>query len=87
MITPKTAGSATNPPANDPQIIGKAIIISASVININGTLQSGSSSNYSVNIGADAMRGTSTLSRAARALPRPRPMRSMASIGTSRLAI
>ena len=56
VITPKTASSATNPPANDPQIIGKAIIISASVININGTLQSGSSSNYSVNIGADALR-------------------------------
>ncbi|WP_426609924.1 leukotoxin LktA family filamentous adhesin [Bradyrhizobium sp. McL0616] len=61
VITPKTASSASNPPANDPQIIGKAIIISASVININGTLQSGSSSNYSVNIGADALRDINAL--------------------------
>ncbi|MEH2493083.1 leukotoxin LktA family filamentous adhesin [Bradyrhizobium sp. AZCC 2230] len=54
-ITPITAAAPRVQPQNDAQIIGKAIIISASVININGTLQSGSSSNYSVNIGANAL--------------------------------
>ncbi|MBR1087140.1 leukotoxin LktA family filamentous adhesin [Bradyrhizobium manausense] len=54
-ITPVTAASASNPPANAPFIVGKAIILSASVLNINGTIQSGSSSNYSVNIGNSAL--------------------------------
>ncbi|MET4255568.1 hypothetical protein ABIC09_000496 [Bradyrhizobium sp. S3.12.5] len=54
-ITPITKAAPPVQPQNDAQIIGKAIIISASVININGTLQSGSSSNYSVNIGANAL--------------------------------
>ncbi|KJC41165.1 leukotoxin LktA family filamentous adhesin [Bradyrhizobium sp. LTSP857] len=55
VITPKTADTATNAPANAPFIVGKAIILSASVLNINGTIQSGSSSNYSVNIGTSAL--------------------------------
>jgi hypothetical protein len=54
-ITPVTAGTARNAPANAPFIIGKAIILSASVLNINGTIQSGQSSNYSVNIGSNAL--------------------------------
>jgi hypothetical protein len=60
-ITPVTAGSATNPPANAPFIVGKAIILSASVLNINGTIQSGSSSNYSVNIGNSALNAINTI--------------------------
>jgi len=61
VITPKTAPSASNPPDNAPFIVGKAIILSASVLNINGTIQSGSSSNYSVNIGADALQAITDL--------------------------
>jgi hypothetical protein len=61
VITPKTANTATNPPANAPFIIGKAIILSASVLNINGTIQSGSSSNYSVNIGTGALNAINAL--------------------------
>ena len=49
-----TATAAVNPPASVPVIEGKAIILSASVLNINGTIQSGHSSNFSVNIGANA---------------------------------
>ena len=60
-ITPVTAAAPLVQPQNDAQIIGKAIIISASVININGTLQSGSSSNYSVNIGGNALRDINIL--------------------------
>lgn len=63
VITPKTASSnsaansstGTNPPANAPFIFGKAIIISAGVININGTIQSGTSSDYSVDIGGSTL--------------------------------
>ncbi len=52
-ITPKTADTPATATATR-TISGQAVIISASVININGTIQAGSSSNYSVNIGADA---------------------------------
>ncbi len=61
VITPKTADTALNPPANAPFIVGKAIILSASVLNINGTIQSGSSSNYSVNIGTSALNAINAL--------------------------
>jgi filamentous hemagglutinin family protein len=48
-ITPKTADApASTTPTQT--ISAQAVIISASVININGTIQAGSSSNYSVNI-------------------------------------
>ncbi|WP_038952520.1 hypothetical protein, partial [Bradyrhizobium japonicum] len=52
-ITPKTADTPATATATQ-TISGQAVIISASVININGTIQAGSSSNYSVNIGAAA---------------------------------
>ncbi|MCK1476877.1 leukotoxin LktA family filamentous adhesin [Bradyrhizobium sp. 197] len=67
VITPRTAQSnsssnwsstaptGTNPPDNAPFIFGKAIIISAGVININGTIQSGTSSDYSVDIGGTTL--------------------------------
>ncbi|PJG56131.1 leukotoxin LktA family filamentous adhesin [Bradyrhizobium forestalis] len=52
-ITPKTADTPAT--VTDTRTISaQAVIISASVININGKIQAGSSSNYSVNIGADA---------------------------------
>ena len=53
-VTPLTATAALNAPPAGTFAIGKAIILSASVLNINGTIQSGRSSNYSVNIGTDA---------------------------------
>jgi hypothetical protein len=53
-VTPLTATAAVNPPAAGTFAVGKAIILSASVLNINGTIQSGQSSNYSVNIGTNA---------------------------------
>ncbi|MHC4048420.1 leukotoxin LktA family filamentous adhesin [Bradyrhizobium sp. 25ACV] len=62
-ITPKTADSPVSATATR-TITGQAVIISASVININGTIQAGSSSNYSVNIGAaayDAIYGSNGL--------------------------
>ncbi|MBB4256287.1 leukotoxin LktA family filamentous adhesin [Bradyrhizobium sp. CIR3A] len=62
-ITPKTANSPATATASR-TITGQAVIISASVININGTIQAGSSSNYSVNIGAaayDAIYGSNGL--------------------------
>lgn len=52
-ITPKTANTPATTTATR-TISAQAVIISASVININGKIQAGSSSNYSVNIGADA---------------------------------
>ncbi|MGY4331637.1 hypothetical protein ACVWWG_006054 [Bradyrhizobium sp. LB7.2] len=67
VITPRTAQSnsssnwsSTAPtgyqtPDNAPFIFGKAIIISAGVININGTIQSGTSSDYSVDIGGTTL--------------------------------
>ncbi|WP_245502187.1 leukotoxin LktA family filamentous adhesin [Bradyrhizobium betae] len=62
-ITPKTADAPAT--ATDTRTItGQAVIISASVININGTIQAGSSSNYSVDIGAaayDAINGSNGL--------------------------
>jgi hypothetical protein len=61
VITPKTAPAAQSPPDNAPFIVGKAIILSASVLNINGTIQSGSSSNYSVNIGDNALQAINDL--------------------------
>ncbi|WP_298241882.1 leukotoxin LktA family filamentous adhesin [uncultured Bradyrhizobium sp.] len=62
-ITPKTADAPATATATR-TISGQAVIISASVININGTIQAGSSSNYSVNIGAaayDAIYGSNGL--------------------------
>ncbi|MCD9105786.1 leukotoxin LktA family filamentous adhesin [Bradyrhizobium japonicum] len=62
-ITPKTANSPATATATR-TISGQAVIISASVININGTIQAGSSSNYSVDIGAaayDAIYGSNGL--------------------------
>ncbi|WLB51391.1 leukotoxin LktA family filamentous adhesin [Bradyrhizobium japonicum] len=59
-ITPKTADTPATATATR-TISGQAVIISASVININGTIQSGSSSNYSVNIGADALQQVTNL--------------------------
>jgi len=59
-ITPKTANTPATATASQ-TITGQAVIISASVININGTIQSGSSSNYSVNIGADALQQVTNL--------------------------
>ncbi|SEM47998.1 leukotoxin LktA family filamentous adhesin [Bradyrhizobium sp. OK095] len=59
-ITPKTADAPATATASR-TISGQAVIISASVININGTIQSGSSSNYSVNIGADALQQVTNL--------------------------
>ncbi|UVO26329.1 leukotoxin LktA family filamentous adhesin [Bradyrhizobium arachidis] len=61
VITPKTANTAISPPANAPFIVGKAIILSASVLNVNGTIQSGSSSNYSVNIDNAALNAINLL--------------------------
>ncbi|AMA57372.1 leukotoxin LktA family filamentous adhesin [Bradyrhizobium sp. CCGE-LA001] len=67
VITPRTANTnaitnwaSTTPsgyqnPANAPFILGQAIIISAGVINVNGLIQSGTSSNYSVDIGSGAL--------------------------------
>lgn len=62
-ITPKTADAPATATATR-TISAQAVIISASVININGTIQAGSSSNYSVNIGAaayDAIYGSNGL--------------------------
>ncbi|QOZ76222.1 leukotoxin LktA family filamentous adhesin [Bradyrhizobium sp. CCBAU 53351] len=59
-ITPKTAETPAT--VTDTRTISaQAVIISASVININGTIQAGSSSNYSVNIGADAAQQVTNL--------------------------
>ncbi len=51
-LQPKTAPSTTTSASS--LNFGKALIISADVININGTATVGQTSNYSVNIGADA---------------------------------
>ncbi|MCJ9733013.1 hypothetical protein [Bradyrhizobium sp. PRIMUS42] len=59
-ITPKTADAPATATATR-TISGQAVIISASVININGIIQAGSSSNYSVNIGADAAQQVTNL--------------------------
>ena len=73
VITPRTANtnastnwSSTTPsgyqnPVTEPFILGKAIIISAGVINVNGLIQSGTSSNYSVDIGSDALTAINNL--------------------------
>ncbi|WP_063195857.1 leukotoxin LktA family filamentous adhesin [Bradyrhizobium sp. AT1] len=59
-ITPKTAETPAT--VTDTRTISaQAVIISASVININGIIQAGSSSNYSVNIGADAAQQVTNL--------------------------
>jgi hypothetical protein len=52
-----TGVTANSTPAGTPSTItaGKALIISASIINIDGNISVGQSSNYSVNIGADAL--------------------------------
>lgn len=67
VITPRTANtnassnwSSTTPsgyqnPEDRPFILGQAIIISAGVINVNGLIQSGTSSNYSVDIGSGVL--------------------------------
>ncbi|MDD1526699.1 leukotoxin LktA family filamentous adhesin [Bradyrhizobium sp. WBOS7] len=73
VITPRTANtnaqsnwSSTTPsgyqnPADAPFILGQAIIISAGVINVNGLIQSGTSSNYSVDIGGGALSAINSL--------------------------
>lgn len=73
VITPRTANtnaqsnwSSTTPsgyqnPADAPFILGQAIIISAGVINVNGLIQSGTSSNYSVDIGSGALSAINSL--------------------------
>ncbi|PSO18231.1 leukotoxin LktA family filamentous adhesin [Bradyrhizobium sp. MOS003] len=73
VITPRTASSnassnwsSTTPsgyqnPANAPFILGQAIIISAGVINVNGLIQSGTSSNYSVDIGGGVLSAINSL--------------------------
>ncbi|WP_375309886.1 leukotoxin LktA family filamentous adhesin [Bradyrhizobium sp. A5] len=73
VITPRTANtnassnwSSTTPsgyqnPANAPFILGQAIIISAGVINVNGLIQSGTSSNYSVDIGGGVLSAINSL--------------------------
>lgn len=73
VITPRTANTnastnwaSTTPsgyqnPANAPFILGQAIIISAGVINVNGLIQSGTSSNYSVDIGSGALSAINSL--------------------------
>ncbi|MBR1143695.1 leukotoxin LktA family filamentous adhesin [Bradyrhizobium sp. AUGA SZCCT0431] len=53
-VTPITAATTLTGAAPNAFAIGKAIILSASVLNVNGTIQSGQSSNYSVNIGTNA---------------------------------
>ncbi|MBR1266082.1 leukotoxin LktA family filamentous adhesin [Bradyrhizobium sp. AUGA SZCCT0222] len=53
-VTPVTAATTLTAAAPNAFAIGKAIILSASVLNVNGTIQSGQSSNYSVNIGTNA---------------------------------
>ncbi|WP_117193775.1 leukotoxin LktA family filamentous adhesin, partial [Rhizobium terrae] len=45
------ADNASAPPSSVPQIIGGSIIITAGIINVNGTIQSGFSNSYSVNLG------------------------------------
>ncbi|GMO97067.1 leukotoxin LktA family filamentous adhesin [Bradyrhizobium sp. TM239] len=67
VITPRTANTnassnwaSTTPsgyqnPSDRPFILGQAIIISAGVINVNGLIQSGTSSNYSVDIGGGVL--------------------------------
>ncbi|QDP25202.1 leukotoxin LktA family filamentous adhesin [Bradyrhizobium cosmicum] len=67
VITPRTANTnassnwaSTTPsgyqnPEDRPFILGQAIIISAGVINVNGLIQSGTSSNYSVDIGSGVL--------------------------------
>ena len=49
-----TASNASNPPAAGAVIAGGSIIMTAAVINVNGTLQSGAANSWSVNIGAAA---------------------------------
>ncbi|AWM00458.1 leukotoxin LktA family filamentous adhesin [Bradyrhizobium amphicarpaeae] len=73
VITPRTASTnastnwaSTTPsgfqnPANAPFILGQAIIISAGVINVNGLIQSGTSSNYSVDIGGGVLSAVNDL--------------------------
>ena len=53
-VTPITAATTLTAAAPNTFAIGKAIILSASVLNINGTIQSGQSSNYSVSLGSNA---------------------------------
>ncbi len=68
--------AATTLTAAAPIIPGKAIILSASVLNVNGTIQSGQSSNYSVSLGRtsatiNTLRNDAPVCRS----PRPRAMR------------
>ncbi|MBR1212048.1 leukotoxin LktA family filamentous adhesin [Bradyrhizobium sp. JYMT SZCCT0180] len=53
-VTPVTAATTLTAAAPNAFAIGKAIILSASVLNVNGTIQSGQSSNYSVSLGTNA---------------------------------
>ena len=54
-----TTAVAVNNPTNPPTVscicVGKAVIISANIVDINGQIQSGQSSNFSVNIGTAAL--------------------------------
>lgn len=73
VITPRTANTnastnwaSTTPsgyqnPTDRPFILGQAIIISAGVINVNGLIQSGTSSNYSVDIGGGVLSAINSL--------------------------
>ncbi|MBR1196473.1 leukotoxin LktA family filamentous adhesin [Bradyrhizobium sp. AUGA SZCCT0158] len=60
-VTPITAATTTTAAAPNAFAIGKAIILSASVLNVNGTIQSGQSSNYSVNIGTNVRNAIDSL--------------------------
>ena len=67
VISGVTANAAS---ASAPSTInaGKALIISASIVNINGNISVGQSSNYSVNIGTDALNAINALKGNATAL-------------------
>ena len=54
VINGVTATAAVNPPPSLVVNGGKGVILSAGVLNIDGTIESGQSSNYSVDIGTNA---------------------------------
>src|SRR5262249_2401103 len=54
VINGGNTNTATRPPENKTFAVGKAISLSASVLNIKGPIQRGQSRNYSVNIGQNA---------------------------------
>ena len=83
-VTPITAATTLTAAAPNAFAIGKAIILSASVLNINGTIQSGQSSNYSVSHRQPTPGTSSTACAATRwqvcRSPRPGAMRRTAVI-------